>query len=41
MLGTTKISDNQARMLREGMEVLVGYLATVQEGWDDEGASVH
>jgi hypothetical protein len=29
LLGTTKISDDQARMLREGMEVLVGYLASV------------
>ena len=41
LLGTTKISGDQARMLREGMEVLVGYLASVRDGWDDEGAPVH
>ena len=41
LLGTTKISDNQARLLREGMEVLVGYLASVRDGWEDEDAPVH
>jgi hypothetical protein len=41
LLGTTEISDNQARMLREGMEVLVGYLASVRDGWEDEDAPVH
>ena len=38
LLGTTEISDAQARMLREGMEVLVGYLASVRDGWEDEDA---
>jgi hypothetical protein len=41
LLGTTKISDDQARMLREGMEVLVGYLASVRYGWEDEDAPIH
>ena len=41
LLGTTKISDNQARLLREGMEVLVGYLASVRDGWEDEDAPIH
>ena len=41
LLGTTKISDDQARILREGMEVLVGYLASVRDGWEDEDAYVH
>ena len=41
LLGTTKISDAQARMLREGLEVLVGYLASVRDGWEDEDAPIH
>ena len=41
LLGTTEISDDQARMLREGMEVLVGYLASVRDGWEDKDAPVH
>jgi hypothetical protein len=36
-LGTTEISDDQARILREGMEVLVGYLPSVRDGSEDEG----
>jgi len=36
LLGTTEINDDQAGILREGMEVLVGYSATVRDGWDDE-----
>ena len=39
--GTTEISDDQARILREGMEVLVGYLASVRDGWEDEDAPIH
>jgi hypothetical protein len=41
LLGTSEISDDQARILREGMEVLVGYLASVREGWEDGDAPVH
>ena len=41
LLGTTEISDQQARMLRAGMEVLVGYLASVRDGWEDEDAPIH
>jgi hypothetical protein len=41
LLGTTEISDDQARILREGMEVLVGYLASVRDGWEDEKAPFH
>ena len=40
LLGTTEISNDQARMLREGMEVLVGYLATVRDGWEDEDVPI-
>ena len=39
--GTTEISDEQARALREGMEMLVGYLASVRDAWEDEGAPIH
>ena len=39
--GTTEISDDQARMLREGMEVLVGYLASVRDAGEDEDAPIH
>ena len=41
LIGVTEISDDQARMLREGMEVLVGYLASVRDGGEDEDAPVH
>ena len=41
LLGTTEISEDQARILREGMEVLVGYLASVRDGWEDETAPIH
>ena len=41
LLGTTAINDEQARVLREGMEVLVGYLASVRDGWEDEGEPIH
>ena len=41
LLGTTEINDEQARMLREGMEVLVCYLASVRDGLDDEGTAIH
>ena len=41
LLEATAISCDRARMLREGMEVLVGYLASVRDGWEDEDAPVH
>jgi hypothetical protein len=41
LLGTTEISNDQARMLREGTQVLVGYLASVRDGWEDEDAPIH
>jgi hypothetical protein len=41
LIGTTKISDDQARILREGMEVLVGYLASVRDGWEEGDAPIH
>ena len=41
LLGVTEISDDHARMLRDGMELLVGYLASVRDGWEDEEGPVH
>ena len=40
LLGTTEIGEDQAQMLREGMEVLVGYLAS-RDGWEDEDVPIH
>jgi hypothetical protein len=41
LLGITEISDHQARILREGMEVLVGYLASGRDGWEEGDAPIH
>ena len=41
LLGTTEVRDDQARIRREGMEVLVGYLASVSDGWEGEGEQLH
>jgi len=41
LLGATSVSDDQARMLREGMEVLVGYLATLRDQGEDQDAPIH
>jgi len=41
LLGATKLNDEQARLLRDGMVLLVGYLASVREGWEDEEGPVH
>ena len=36
-----EITVDQARLLRDGMEILTGYLGNVVEGTDDEGEPVH
>jgi len=41
LAATTEITDDQARLLRDAMELLVGYLASVREGWEDEDAQIH
>ncbi len=43
LLGATELNDEQTRLLRDGMELLVGYLASVREGWEGEGegAPIH
>jgi len=30
--GATELNDQQVRLVRDGMELLVGYLASVREG---------
>jgi hypothetical protein len=39
LIGTTEISDDQARMLEGGG--VVGYLASVRDGWEDEETPIH
>jgi len=41
LLGATEINDSQARLLRDGMGLLVGHLASVRTGFDDEDARIH
>ena len=41
LAGATEVNDEQARMLRDGMELLVGYLGSAREGWEDEDAPIH
>jgi len=41
LLGTTAIKDEQARLLRDGMEILVGYLAAARDGWEDDDGKIH
>ena len=40
-LGVTEIKDEQARLLKDGMELLVGYLASMRDGWENEDAPAH
>ena len=41
LAGATELSDEQARMLRDGMELLVGYLGSAREGWRDDKPPLH
>ena len=41
LAGTTELNDQQARLVRDGMELLVGYLASIRDGWEDEDAPMH
>ena len=36
VLGTTELNDEQAKMLRDGMEILVGLLGSVLSGLGEE-----
>jgi hypothetical protein len=41
LVGATEIKDDQARLLRDGMELFVGYLASVRDGWENDDAPIH
>jgi len=41
LLGATEIKDEQAHLLRDGMELLVAYLASVRDGWKGEDEPIH
>jgi len=36
LVGATELTDEQTRLLNDGMQLVVGYLASVREGWDEE-----
>jgi len=36
LLGTVELTDEQCRLLRDGMQILAGYLATVRDAREDE-----
>jgi hypothetical protein len=35
LLDATEVNNDQATLLRDGVELLVGYLAAVRDGWED------
>ena len=41
LVGATELTDEQTRLLKDGMQLLVGYLGAVRAGWDDEDAPMH
>ena len=41
LAGATELNDQQARLVRDGMELLVGYLASIRDGGEDEDGPVH
>src|SRR5262245_28258713 len=41
LAGATELNDDQARLVRDGMELLVGYLASVRDGLEDEDGPIH
>ena len=36
LVGATELTDEQTQLLKDGMQLLVGYLASVRDGWDEE-----
>ena len=41
LAGATELNDDQARMVRDGMELLVGYLASMRDVLEDDDGPVH
>ena len=40
LAGATEFTDDHAQILKDGLQLLVGYLASVRDGWEDD-APVH
>ena len=41
LAGATELNDQQARLVHDGMELLVGYLASIRDGWREDEGSIH
>ena len=41
LAGATELTDEHAQLLKDGMQLLVGYLASVRDGWEDDDAPIH
>jgi len=41
LVGATELTDEQTQLLKDGTQLLVGYLGAVRAGWDDDGPSIH
>jgi hypothetical protein len=41
LVGATELTDEQTQLLKDGMQLLVGYLGAVRADWDDEDVSIH
>ena len=41
LAGATELTDEQTRLPRKGMQLLVCYLGGVRGGWDEEDALMH
>ena len=41
LVRTGELTDEQTQPLKDGMQLLVGYLGAVRAGWDDECAPMH
>jgi hypothetical protein len=41
LLGVVELSEEQAKLLRDAMQILVGYLASIRDGLDGKQGAVH
>jgi len=41
LVGATELTDDQTQLLKDGMQLLVGYLGAVRAGWDDDNLPIH
>ena len=40
LAGAPELRDDHAQLLRDGTQLLVGYLAAVRDGWEDEDVPI-